>query len=80
MEENKIMKLVYCKYDKKHNAVKERLITTKLITPSFAQKYINDNNKRTIMTYCPGLINTDHHFSMLLETTAYKKEYQKIKD
>jgi len=74
------MKLVYGKYHKKHNAVRERLITTKLVTPEFAKDYINRNNNRPIMTYCPQLVNTDHYFSLWLETDAFRKEYSKVID
>lgn len=78
--ETKCMKLVYGKYNKKYNAVKERLITSKMVTPSFAEQYINKHNDKPVMCYCPALTDHDACFSMWLETDTFKKEYMKVKD
>jgi len=78
--EIKCMKLVYGKYYKKDNAVREHLITTKKVTPSFAEQYINKHNNKPVMCYCPGLVDTDFCFSMWVETDAFKREHKKVVD
>jgi len=39
---------------------------------------LNRNDDRALMIYAPALVNTDAYFLAIVETDAYKKEYQKI--
>jgi len=79
-DEPKSYKLVYAKYDPVEGMIKERAITTRLVTPSFAAEYIERNNERAVMAYPPCADNCNGFLMMFIKSDGYRAEYNKAKD